>query len=269
VTALDAVPFVFPDVTEIKVLCLGLGGGCDAITAYAFSRLFADVAEDVVYGNTKTADVGAVEPVTEHVLRVSGPLLDTTRKVLGRGQCWIDHSVPRAANGSPWIVLLNETGEQQLAGELLSLGFDLLVGIDAGGDSLARKGGRGRMGRDQRMLAVLQRTGLPLLHVVVAPGCDGEASYEDLRAVIDEQVADGRYRGCFALEEMLPIFRAFRGSLGPTRTPQIILAAAEGRLQSPRSGWVSVPRGREPVVPLWWLKTGFVFAPGSLATNGA
>jgi hypothetical protein len=268
VTALDSVPFVFPDVTGSKVLCLGLGGGCDAITAYAFSRLLRGDRAGVFYGNTKTADVGAVEPISEHVLRVSGPLLDPTRKVPGRGRCWIDHSVPRSDNGSPWIVLLNETGERHLADELLALDLDLLVGVDAGGDSLARKGGKGWKGRDQRMLAVLRRTGLPLLHVVVAPGCDGEASYADLREVIDEQVAEGRYRGCFALDGMLPVFQTFSGSLGPTRTPRIILDAAEGRLDSPRSGWVRVSRGREPVVPHNWLTTAFVFAPESKSEPG-
>jgi hypothetical protein len=175
-----------------------------------------------------------------------------------RGQCWIDHSVPRGSDG-PWIVLLEAGAEDALVGELRSQGFDLLVGVDTGGDSIAHKRGRGRHGRDQRMLAVLRRTGLPLLHVVVAPGCDGEASYEDLRDVLAEAAADGRYRGCFDLAPILPAFQRFRGSLGPTRTPQIILAAAEGQLVSPRDGWVTVPRGRQPVVPRSWLATAFVF----------
>jgi hypothetical protein len=262
VAELSDVPFVFPDLTGRKVFLLGLGGGCDIITAFALSHRFEGGA-GIIYGNTKTADVGAVEPVTAHVLRTTGPVLDASRKVRGRGRAWIDHSVPRGADGSPWIVLLEDAdAERELAGEIRSLAFDLLIGVDTGGDSLARKGGKGQWGRDQRMLAVLRRTGLPLLHVVVAPGSDGEASYEDLRDVMDEQVAAGRYRGCFALEPLLPIFRTFRGCLGPTRTPQIILAAAEDQLPVNRTGRVSVPRGRKPAVPRSWLTTGFVFAPG-------
>lgn len=249
-----AIPFVFPDVVGRSVLLLGLGGGCDVVTAFALAPLFGRGAASVVYANTKTADVGSVQPLTAHVFRVTGPLLDPGRVVPRRGQAWIDHSVPRSPNGSPWIVLLDGDGSD-LVGELRSLGFDLLVGVDTGGDSIARKRGRGRHGRDQRMLAVLRRTGLPLLHVVVAPGSDGEASYEDLRDAMADQPDQ---RGCFELDPILDVFRTFRGCLGPTRTPQIILAAAEDRLAC-ANGRVTVPRGRHPRVPKSWLTTAFVF----------
>src|SRR5262249_428429 len=112
---LGAVPFVFPDVAGQKVLVLGLGGGCDIITAFAFSRLLDGAgSRGIVYGNTKTADVGSVEHVTEHILRVTGPLIEAGRRVRGRGKAWIDHSVPRSPNGSPWIVLLaDEAAERE------------------------------------------------------------------------------------------------------------------------------------------------------------
>ncbi len=257
------VPFVFPDVAGQKILIQGLGGGCDVITAFALSKLLeSGQSQGVVYANTKTGDVGSVEHVSPHVLRVSGPMIEASRRVKGRGKAWIDHSVPRKPNGSPWIVLLeDEVAERELVGEIQSLGFDLLVGVDTGGDSIASKGGRGHLGRDQRMLGVLRRIGLPLLHVVVAPGSDGETSCEDLSAAFAEHEADGRYRGCFPLDPMLPIFRAFRESLSPIRTPQIILAAAEDRLARTSNGRVVVPRGRKPAVPKDWLTRGFVFAP--------
>jgi hypothetical protein len=259
---LSAAPFVFPDIAGRKVLILGLGGGCDIITAYAISTLLdSGLSQRVVYANTKTGDVGSVKPITAHVLQVSGPMIETDRRVRGRGKAWIDHGVPRSANGSPWIVLLDsEATERELVGELQSLEFDLVIGVDTGGDSIASKGGRGHLGRDQRMLAVLRQTGLPLLHVIVAPGSDGEASFEDLQTVFEQQAADGSYRGCFALDPILPILKGFRECLSLTRTPQIILAAAEDRLQTSRS-WVVVPRGRKPAVPKYWLTTGFVFAP--------
>jgi hypothetical protein len=265
----SAVPFVFPDISGRKVLILGLGGGCDIITAFALAKLLdRGQSESVVYANTKTGDVGSVEHITAHILRVSGPVIESRCRVRGRGKAWIDHSVPRSPNGSPWIVLLgDDVAERELVGELQSLDCDLVIGVDTGGDSIAHKRGRGHLGRDQRMLGVLRRTGLPLLHVVVAPGSDGEASCEDLRTVIEEHVADGRYRGCFALDPILPTLRAFLGSLGPTRTPQIILAAAEGRLAQTGNGHVVVPRGRKPAVPKHWLTTGFVFAPERQSTG--
>ena len=86
---------------------------------------------------------------------------------------------------------------------------------------------------------------------------DGESSCEDLR---DSMAEHPDYRGCFALDPVLDVFRTFRGSLGPTRTPQIILAAAEHRLAIDPDGRVTVPRGRQPRVPKSWLTTAFVFA---------
>lgn len=261
-----AIPFHFPDVAGRKALVLGLGGGCDVITAYAFSRLLpGGELADVFYGNTKTADAGATLPVTPHVLRVSGPMVESAHRVHRRGKAWIDHAIPRAANGSPLIFMLDDqTAEQELAGQIQSLGFDLLIGIDTGGDSIATKRGRGHLGRDQRMVAVLLRTGLPLLHVVVAPGSDGEASEAKLRAAIHQRIDGGRYLGSFALDGLLPVYQVFREALGETRTPRIILAAFEDRLTR-RGDRVVVPRGRKPAVPRSWLTTGFVFAPAGPA----
>jgi len=255
------VPFAFPRVADQKILVLGLGGGCDIITAFAISTLLdAERAEGVVYANTKTGGVGPVEPVTRHVLRVTGPVIGPDSNVRGYGRAKIDHSVPRRPNGSPWIVLLDkEVTEGELAGEIQSLGFTLLIGVDTGGDSIATKRGRGHLGRDQRMLRILRQTGLPLLHVVVAPGADGEATREDLEAAFRDHAARGLYRGCFALELILPILRSLSESLSPTRTPRIILAASEDRLTHLKGGRVEVPRGRKPAVPRSWLTTGFVF----------
>jgi Protein of unknown function (DUF1152) len=202
-----------------------------------------------------------VQPVTAHVVRVASPPPEPGQRPHGCGRAWIDHGVPRGPQGSPWIVRLEDGAEGVLADEIRSLGFELIVGVDTGGDSIARKRGRGPRGRDQRMLGVLRQTGVPLLHVVVAPGSDGEASWDDLRSVFQEHAAAGRYRGCFALGPILPVLRALGGNLSPTRTPQLILAAAEGRLARTDAGRVVVPRGRKPAVPASWLTTAFVFTP--------
>jgi hypothetical protein len=260
-TEFEATPFVFPEIAGRKVLVLGLGGGCDIVTAFAVSRLLpGGPSEGVFYGNTKQGNMGAVEPVTAHVVRLSGPQLDPARHERGNGKAWIDRSVPRSPNGSPWIVLLDhDRAEQDLPGELRSLGLDLVIGVDTGGDSIAHKAGRGRRGRDQRMLAVLRRSGLPTLHVVVAPGCDGEASFDDLKTQMQRRAEQGHYRGCFSVSPLLDTYRSFSASLGATRTPQIILAAAESRLAKASGGRVIVPRGREPAVPESWLASAYVF----------
>jgi hypothetical protein len=253
--------FILPDFIQKKVLLLGLGGGCDIITAFALCELWKESLTEVIYANTKTGNVGPVEPVTPHVLRVTGPLLEPGSRARGVGRAKIDHSVPLHPNGSPWIVLLkDEQAEQQLANEIRSLGFDQLIGVDTGGDSIATKKGRGHLGRDQRMLAILQQTGLPLLHVVVAPGSDGESTFTDLQSAFTEQEAQGYYLGCIDLEPILGTLRSLSASLSPTRTPRIILAAAADQLPHANGDRVIVPRGCKPVVPRAWLTTGFVFA---------
>jgi hypothetical protein len=84
------------------------------------------------------------------------------------------------------------------------------------------------------------------------PGCDGEASFDDLRAGISERLAAGRYRFDFA--PLLSTFREFAGSPGPTRAPRIILAAYE-RASGDRA---VVLRGCKPAVPREWLASAFV-----------
>ena len=250
-TFLQSKPFAFPNRNGQKVLVLGLGGGCDILTAYAISTLLDDGrTSGIVYANTKLGNVGPIEAITPHIVRVSGPVPEPGRRVRGYGRARIDHSISRGAQGCPWIVLLSdEDAQRELVGEIRSLGFDMLIGIDTGGDSIASKGGRGHRGRDQRMLRVLRQTGVLLFHVVVAPGSDGESPYEDLRASFTRHEVEGRYAGCFSLEPILPVLREHSASLSPSRTPRIILAAAAGLLARNRDGRCIVPRGRKPAVP--------------------
>lgn len=263
-----AVPFGFPVVAGKSVFVLGLGGGCDVITAYAVSALLDSSAARVVYGNTKTGNVGPVAEVTPHVVRVASPAPEPGRKVRGCGKAALDHAMPRDAHGSPWIVRLEgEAAERALVGEVRSLGFDLILGVDAGGDSIASRGGRGRLERDQRMLDVLRQAGTPVLHVVVAPGCDGESTVEDLYFTLRNLLAAGRYRGCFALDPILPVMRSLSGGLNETRTPRIILRAADGQLAHTGDGRLVVPRGCNPVVPAEWLTHAFVFEPEPLPAS--
>lgn len=252
-------PFAFPAVAGRSVFVLGLGGGCDVITAYAVSTLLDGSSARVVYGNTKVGNVGPVEEVTPHVVRVAGPLPEPGTRPRGRGHAAIDHAVPRNEHGSPLIVRLDdEAAELALVDEIRSLDFDLIVGVDAGGDSIAA---RDDDERDRRMLRVLLRTGVRVLHIVVAPGCDGESSVADLRAALEERLAAGTYRGCFGLEPLLPVLRAQSAGLDESRTPRIILRAADGELTRTHDGSVIVPRGCNPVVPPAWLANAFVFEP--------
>jgi hypothetical protein len=260
---LNAVPFPFPALTGKNVFVLGLGGGCDVITAYAVSTLLDPSAARTVYGNTKVGNVGPVAEITPHIVRVASTPPEPGHKPQGCGKAAIDHGVPRNEHGSPWIVRLDdETAEAELVGEITSLGLDLILGVDAGGDSIASQGGHGHRGRDQRMLRVLQQTGVPLLHIVVAPGCDGESSVQDLHDAMENHLNSGRYRGRFALEPILPLLRSLSDGLKDSRTPRIILRAADGVLTRTSTDQFIVPRGCQPAVPVSWLLHAYVFEPG-------
>jgi hypothetical protein len=256
-------PFAFPTLEGRNVLVLGLGGGSDIISAYAVSRLLpAPRPARLIYANTKTKDDGTLEMITPHIGRVApGP---STRKGRAHGTTAIDRGVPRGDEGCPWIFLApGREAAERLPDELRGLGFDFVIGVDTGGDSLDRDASSGDGGRDKRMLRVLRGTGLPLLHVVVAPGSDGESSYEGLLTTFEANRP--RFQGSFHLAAALPVFQSLSGLLGPTRTPRIILAASEVRLKE-MGGRVIVPRGRKPAVPRDWLLRAYVFADRPVGT---
>src|SRR5262249_36149269 len=151
---------------------------------------------------------GTLEMITAHIGRVSPQL--PTRKTRRRtfGTTLIDRGVPRGDEGCPWIFLIpDRDAEEQLPGEIRQQGFGMVLGIDTGGDSLASGARSGEGGRDKRMLRVLRVTGLPLLHLVVAPGSDGESSYEELTGTFNTPVNRAHYRGAVRLDPVLNLLR--------------------------------------------------------------
>ncbi len=267
--ALFSKPFQFPDCAGRKVLVLGLGGGSDIIMACAVARLLpaSGPTRGIIYANTKREREPHLGRVASLVYRVAPEESDPYAGAIledAHGTTQIDHCVPRGDEGCPWIFVLERKDEKtraQLAEDIRALGFDLLIGVDIGGDSLVKDATSGPWGRDQQMLAVLRSTGLPMLHVVVAPCSDGESSADQMKTALRERLEDGRFLGSFSLEPLLPLLRDLseRASLECNRTPRIILAAAEDRLEDVGDGRVVVPREREPVVPRRWLLHGFVF----------
>ncbi len=245
------------------MLVLGVGGGCDVISAYAVARLLpAEVTRQAVYGNTKKRQENGVEAISPHVFRFAGEPVPIATGQATHGKTVIDRSLPRGPGGCPFIVLLpDRVNEAEVAAEIVALGFDAVLGVDTGGDSIVGREDRGA-GRDKRMLRVLRRTGLPLLLAVLAPGSDGESPADRLLAGIRARVEQGRYLGCFPLGPALDDLRTFSEPLTDGRTPRIILAAAADRLERDESGRCVVPRGLRPVVPREWLTHGFVFDVG-------
>jgi hypothetical protein len=249
-------PFSFPAITGKRVLVLGLGGGCDILLAHAIAGLLPGGARSLVYANTKKHDDGSLEMLSPHIARLRAP--SSSGKGRTHGTTRIDQSVPQGDEGCPWIFLLPEDDPEELTQELRTLAFDLLIGVDTGGDAIVDRAGSGDGGRDKRMFRVLQTVGNPLL-VIAAPCSDGDATAEDVHRAFRRQADAGRYRGCFSLEPTFGSLRSLSQGLTPGRTPRIILSAADGLLQQTEDGRVVVPRGIRPAVPRIWLSHAFVF----------
>jgi hypothetical protein len=243
-----------------KILVLGLGGGCDAISAHAVWRLLPEpVRRESAYGNTKKRQEKDLEPISPHVFRPCGPPVVITPGQPTHGKTLIDRSLPRGPGGCPFIIMLPDGASEAVAAEIEALGFDVVLGVDTGGDSILGDEDKGA-GRDKRMLRVLRRTGLPLLLAMLAPGSDGAGTFDRLRQAIRSRIAAGLYAGCFSLEPALADLRIHSAPLTEKRTPRIIVAAAEDRLDRDGAGRCIVPRGLRPAVPREWLTHGLVFA---------
>ena len=254
--------FTWPDLSDRRVLVVGLGGGCDIISAYAVARMLrASHPAEVVYGNTKRQDDGKLEYVSEHVRHVSSWQPESIMDDLAYGTTAIDHMIPRGDRGCPFIFLISTLpSASSLADEIRQLEFDFLVGVDTGGDSLIESAISGPEGRDKQMLRILCSTELPLLHVVLAPGSDGESTHSALTDSFRQQMKQGSYLGCFQLDKMIPLINTVSHCLSSDRTPRIIVAGFENELETTENGFVVVPRGIQPTVPLAWLTHAFVFS---------
>lgn len=261
--------FAFPDLAGKRVLVVGLGGGCDIISAYALAqmlrRLKATAPAEIVYANTKRDADEALQPIAPNVYRVPTKVRKLAAGEFVHGTTQIDQAVKRGDRGCPWILRLSreEANQQQLRASLRQLAeWDLIIAVDTGADSVVATAESGEDGRDKTMFRILRNLDTPLLHVLVAPGCDGETSFADLRETFRRLTEAGQYLGCFALDPMLAAYREFAESLEPERTPNIILAAFEGTLPPGPNGGLMVPRGMEPEIPGSWLTRAFVFRSG-------
>jgi hypothetical protein len=246
------VTYRVPDLSGRRVLLAGLGGGCDIFTAHAFRQVLAGAgAADFIDANAKRPDrcgptCGALSP---HVLLAPG-VQDGINEPADGGM--LSHSLI--------LVVPAHGDERSFVDEVRGLGCDFIFGIDAGGDSLAPAALSGPEGRDKLMLRLLRQVGLPLHHVVVAPGCDGETTADALAKAMSQEAARSRYRGCFSLEPLYPDLRRLAVGLTSERTPCIMLAAAARLTAGARpDDTMLVERDRKPEIPLAWLTRGFVF----------
>lgn len=272
-----------------RILVLGIGGGCDVFAAYALSKHIGQLHRKatVLYGNTKTFGKRQ-KPAALRLVQKMEYLWSVPKDVVpivaeGKGFCALELGCPRGPEGSPLIFVLpahskdleERTAENvdAVVSALQSLHVDLVVGVDCGGDSISGGvdwQGSPEAGRDMQMLHCLKVSGIPLLHVVLGPGSDGETEESVMRACCAKLSAEGSLRGAFSVEPLLADMVGCCTALAPTRTPNLMKQAQSGELRSVqppnnKSGdYVCITRGRRNTkVPRDWLTKGLVIDYGN------
>ena len=264
-----------------RVLVIGIGGGCDVISAYALCEHFKKNygPSTICYGNTiSPRDLSGTEKITDYIYKFSeateiitiAPKQNTYHTIV------IEQSLPRDTHGSPFLfVLPSEGGEsiesvtqknKDLLGNTIktfSGQWDTIIGVDGGGDSLT--GGidfkkHPAFGRDRQMLTVLSSLGVNFFHMIIGPCCDGESTHFQMNDFVTRA---GEYHlGSFQVNEtMATVMQDLSKTMAVTRTTNLISAAFFGDLDELQDnrGNVQINRGIKPWIPLKWLTDILVF----------
>ncbi len=253
--------FNWPNVEGKRVLCVGLGGGSDVITAYAVSTLLNPGPRgQMAYGNTKGRAERDLIQIARQIYRVQGEPVPPSEMKARHNTTGIDRTIPRGPLGTPLVFVLpkqDRVAQETLCEEIKALGFDLIIGVDTGGDAMEiPRRRRKRRGRDQRMLRVVRETGAPCLLVVVGLGADGQADAGKLYQAFTEQRRRSIDCGRFELDRILEEYRKLSPYLPARRTPNIILRAAE----STEDECVVHRDARPRSYPRSWLVMGLAFS---------
>lgn len=283
--------FKFPDLSNKRVLVLGIGGGCDVITAHSVAQMFVVPQSPslLLYGNTigPRKDLAALPQKSSYIYAMQpGEPIPIVQGDECYGSIRIEASLPRDAHGSPYLFVVphrdgsveHVTAQNRLAlvKDIEQMEFDFIFGVDAGGDSLT--GGidwekHPALGRDRQMLSVLTSvSNAQFYHLMVSPCSDGESSYETMTTCLDEMVKRNHYKGYFECDPLIPTLKEVCSVLSPKRTPNILVRAFQRELEivakqsnstsdesQDEGPFVKVPRGIEPQVPLEWLVNCYVF----------
>lgn len=243
-----------------KVFLLGIGGGCDIISAYAV-QFFCNFPQNtaIIYGNTKHEFDADLCRISENIARLPSTATNNSSISNARMQTSIDRSIPRGFDGCPYIVRCTKSSLRSLPYEISRLGFDLVIAVDTGGDSIVQDAISGHEGRDKEMLEMLKASPIPFLLFVLGPGCDGESTEAQILHAFGRLIEEKKFVGCQSMESLIPIFEKFAANLSENRTPNIIRNAFQNKLMVTSTEQMIVPRGITPGISKKWLTHCFAF----------
>jgi len=284
--------FAFPALCpSSRALVLGMGGGCDVFAASALARLWATGAPEGARVAFATC-IGARplppdhEPLAECLFRLPPEVVPLEPGDEAYGTTRLELSVPRGDDGSPLLFIVPKDGKSGIPledvtttnsaaiGEALrTLGTTSVVAVDLGGDSLTGgvdfAGGNAEFGRDRQVLRALEASGVPFVHLVLGPGCDGESTVPQMQEAVRAADERGALLGVLPLADVVPPMAALARTLSPNRTPNILaraLAAAEAGIGPAEAGegLCTITRhGHTNSVPWSWLQVALALQGGA------
>lgn len=287
--------FAFPS-HAARCLVLGMGGGCDCFAAATLAKAWAEAipTATVLHGNCigRRPMPQDHTTCTTHLFRCPPDVRPLELGDEAYGSTRLETSIPRGPEGSPFLFVVPHKGaacEGLSAAEvtrrntlaicegLAHLRVEFVLACDLGGDSLT--GGVDfesdpELGRDMQVLHALRASDVPMLHMVLGPGCDGESSIEAMRAAVQEADRRRELQAVLPLDDLALQMASLARTLAPSRTPNIIggamarKAEAAAGVAATDGDLCTISRhGRSRDVPWSWLTVALVFGSASTATN--
>ena len=265
--------YVLPSFKKDRVLVLGIGGGSDAIGAYAVAALLRGENPDaeVMYG-------GCINPKYTGFGQISASLFARTQKPSPDDKSFLfpytldlTLRLPQDDNGSPFLLVVSkqlkdgdiaQENAEAVRRSLRMLAPDAIFTVDCGGDSFAGSAEKdAEKGFDRRNLRAFQRQERPFTHIVLGPGCDGESEMTEMRAAVAREHAAGALLGAFDLGAAIDIMIPLSKHMDADRTPNIMRdAKARMKGNSEHAAQLQpVPRHKKPQIPLGWLTSALAF----------
>jgi uncharacterized radical SAM superfamily Fe-S cluster-containing enzyme len=260
--------FDLGSINDGKIFVLGIGGGNDAVGAYAVARLIkrAHPNSEILYGSCLSSDkknyIGFVKICEGLYIRDlneefnESPTLRLVQrlKIFDKDFC------------TPYVLISDskrETG--RISNEALDYFKEYtIITIDNGGDSLTGGKEDDDKGFDYKNVMYLKEKGLSFLHIILSLGCDGESNIEKIKEMINYQSQS--IIGEFAMDEIALLISPMIGDISsPERknvdTTVIILEAACFLKNNKNTDELyTVPRHeRSTQVPYVWLNKAIVF----------
>lgn len=230
-----------------RFLVLGIGGAGDIVGATPTANMLRCLGAEVVLGGL-TWERFVVDPKpgprridelekVERITRYSAYVNSATRIVGG--------IAPQLARASEVLgerlLAIDVSGGARGVSETLKalhdrLGIESIVGVDVGGDVLARGSEKGLRSplADAIMLAGIANSGLDSVVGVIGIGCDGELTVEEISTRLSEMAGKGAFLGAFGItQDDLKIMQRLLGNVTTEVGRMVMLAAMGARGEFP------------------------------------